>query len=119
MPIPEDRLETVEHTLNKAYGEIVRELAVSRTFTEDAVKRLVGQKIILDDHAQILSDHTARLDRIETMLAQILTHLRETPSASSSDPEPTQLEPVRQRRERTFWERAFGGFPDATEPEKS
>jgi hypothetical protein len=121
MPIPEDRLETVEHTLNKAYGEITRELAVVREFTEDSSKRLASQKITLDEHAQILRDHTARLDRIETMLAQILTHLKNISSAiptnqERSDPEPMQPGPA-PRRERTFFERMMGIFPEETETE--
>jgi hypothetical protein len=112
MPIPEDRLETVEHTLNKAYGEITRELAVVREFTEDSSKRLASQKIILDEHAQILRDYTTRLNRIETMLAQILTHLKER-----SDLETAQLEPA-PRRERTFFERMMGIFPEDVEAEQ-
>jgi hypothetical protein len=120
MLVPEDRLEMVEHTLNKTYGDIMRELAVSNSFTEDAVKRLVSQKITIDEYDQILHDHTARLDRIETMLAQILSHLKETPSSPEpehADPEPAQPEPVRQRRERTFWERMLGVYPDEAEAE--
>jgi hypothetical protein len=121
MPMPEDRLETVEHTLNKAYGEIMRELSLSKTYTENAVDLIVGQKITLNGHAQLLNDHTARLDRIETMLTRILAHLSETPSASPVEhksPEPVQPEPVRLKRDRTFWERAMGIFPEETEPEK-
>ncbi|MBA2391408.1 MAG: hypothetical protein H0V70_01530 [Ktedonobacteraceae bacterium] len=110
MPLPEDRLEMVEQTLNKVYGDITRELVVSKGLTEDAVKRLVSQKIILDEHAQILRDYTTRLDRIETMLAQILTHLKEGTSTT-----PTKyLEPT-QRRERTFFERMMGFFPEDME----
>lgn len=117
MPIPEDRLETVEHTLNKAYGEITRELAVVREFTEDSSKRLAGQKIMLDEHAQILCDHTTRLDRIETMLAQILTCLKEMPSVSLSEQGHADPEPI-PRRERTFFERMMGIFPEDMETGK-
>ncbi len=121
MPTPEDRLEAVEHNLNKVYGDITRELAVSKGFTEETVRRLVSQKITLDEHSQILSDHTARLDRIEAMLAQVLTHLKMMPSPlhheqELPDPDLVQPEPVRQRRERTFWERMLRLF--STEPEK-
>ncbi len=121
MPTPEDPLETVEHNLNKVYSDITREVAVSKSFTEEAVRRLVSQKITLDEHTQIFSDHTTRLDRIETMLTQILTHLKKMPSSlhheqELSDPDLVQPEPVRQRHERTFWERMLRLF--STEPEK-
>jgi hypothetical protein len=97
---------------------------VVREFTEDSSKRLASQKIMLDEHAQILHDHTARLDRIETMLAQILTYLKEMPSTTSTNQErsavePIQLGPVHQRRERTFFERMMGIFPEDMEREQS
>jgi uncharacterized coiled-coil protein SlyX len=90
-------------------------LVVSKGLTEDAVKRLVSQKITLDEHAQILHDHTARLDRIETMLAQILTRLKEMPSVLPSEQEREEPAP---RRERTFFERMMGIFPEDIENEK-
>jgi len=121
MPTSEDRLEAVERTLNRTYSDIATELAASKGLTTDAVKRLASQQITLDEHAQILRDHTARLERIETMLTQIITHLKETPSATRSElsnTEPAPPEPEQQRRARTFMQRALGIFPDETKSEK-
>jgi hypothetical protein len=119
----EDRLDAVERTLNRAYSEITRDIAVSRNFTEEGVKLLVNQKVTLDTHAKILSDQDARLDRIETMLSQLLAHLKEMPSASPgahehADPESTQPEEAQPKRERTFFERLMGFYPDEAEVEK-
>ncbi len=112
----EDRLDAVERTLNRAYSEITRDIAVSRNFTEEGVKLLVNQKVTLDTHAKILSDQDARLDRIETMLSQILTHLKETPATSPShENETAQPEEAQPKRERTFFERLMGFYPDETE----
>jgi chromosome segregation ATPase len=86
----------------KAYSEMAVELVMLKGLTEDSLKRLaalreqIGQRfdrietrlddhardiaqveITLNKHTEILSDHTARLDRIETMLAQILARLPE------------------------------------------
>jgi hypothetical protein len=116
----EDRLDAVERTLNRAYSEITRDIAVSRNFTEEGVKLLVNQKVTLDTHAKILRDQDARLDRIETMLSQILTHLKEMPSASpdayeNTASETVQPEEAQPKRERTFFERLMGFYPDETE----
>ena len=53
------------------------------------------------------------------MLTQLLTYLKETPSAVSGDHEAMPPEPVRLKRDRTIWERAMGIFPEETEAEKT
>jgi len=48
------------------------ELVMLKGLAEDAVKRLMGVRRTLDEH-------TARFDRLETTLAQILARLPEKP----------------------------------------
>lgn len=63
---------------------------MTRGLTEDAVKRLMQLRIQIDKRfnstdqqlaevKQDIGDHTTRLDRIETLLAQILARLPENP----------------------------------------
>ena len=35
---------------------------------------------LLNEHTRVLSDHSARFDRVETLLTQILARLPENPS---------------------------------------
>ena len=63
---------------------------MTKGLTEDAVKRLMQLRIQIDKRfnstdqqlaevKQDISDHSTRLDRIETLLAQILARLPEKP----------------------------------------
>ena len=93
MPTQEERLTIVEYDLKqfktetiKAYSEMAMELIMIKGLTEDTVKRLmtmrqdIGEvKTTLGEHTRILSEHTARFDRLETLLTQILTRLPEKP----------------------------------------
>ncbi len=73
------------------------QVTMSKGLTEDAVKRLMQLRIQIDKRfnstdqqltevkqelaevKQDIGDHTTRLDRIETLLAQILARLPENP----------------------------------------
>jgi len=55
-----------------SYGDTAMELVMLKGLAEDAVKRLMGVRRTLDEH-------TARFDRLETTLAQILARLPEKP----------------------------------------
>ena len=87
MPTQEERLTTVEYDLKhfktetiKAYGgDMAMELVMVKGLAEDAVKRLMGLRITLEEHTTILNEHTTRLNRIEAMLAQVLERLPEKP----------------------------------------
>ena len=100
MSTQEERLQIVEYDLKhyktetiKAYGDTAMELVMVKGLTEDAVKRLMGVRITLDEHTALLnkqserldrvettlSEHTARFDHLETLLTQILTRLPEKP----------------------------------------
>lgn len=93
MPTQEERLQTVEYNLQqfktetiKAYGEMAMELIIIKGLTEDTVKRLrtverdiSHLKTTLDEHTTLLNEHTARFDRLETLLTRILARLSEKP----------------------------------------
>jgi len=83
MPTQEERLTIVEYDLKqfktetiKAYGEVAMELMMVKGLTEDAVKRLASLKTQIDQQFERVD---TRLDRVETMLAQILARLPEKP----------------------------------------
>ncbi|TME08106.1 MAG: hypothetical protein E6I80_10800 [Chloroflexi bacterium] len=86
------------------YQEMAMQVTMSKGLTEDAVKRLMQLRVQVDKRfnstdqqlaevkqdlagvkqdlagvKQDIGDHTTRLDRIETLLAQILAHLPEKP----------------------------------------
>lgn len=93
MPTQEEQLTTVEYDLNhfktetiKAYGDMAMELVMVKGPTEDAVKRLMILRRALDQQmAEMKQDihqlqttidaHTTQLDRLETLLTQILERL--------------------------------------------
>ena len=111
MPTPEDRLTTLEYNLDQFkaeattyYQEMAMQVTMSKGLTEDAVKRLMQLRVQVDKRfnstdqqlaevkqelaevKQDISDHTLRLDRLETKvdavqitLAQILARLPEKP----------------------------------------
>ena len=111
MPTPEERLTTLEYNLDQFkaeattyYQEMAMQVTMTRGLTEDAVKRLMQLRIQVDKRfnstdqqlvevkqelaevKQDSSDHTTRLDRLETKvdavqitLAQILARLPEKP----------------------------------------
>jgi len=104
MPSPEERLTTLEYHLDQFkaeattyYQEMAVQVTMSNGLTEDAVKRLMQLRVQVDKRfnstdqqlaevkqdlagvKQDIGDHTTRLDRIETLLAQILAHLPEKP----------------------------------------
>ncbi len=102
MPPPEERLTTLEYNLDQFkaeattyYQEMAMQVTMSKGLTEDAVKRLMQLRVQVDKRfnstdqqlaelKQDISDHTPRLDRLETKvdaiqttLAQILARLPE------------------------------------------
>jgi hypothetical protein len=88
MPTQEERLTTVEYDLKhfktetiKAYGEMAMELVMVKGLTEDAVKRLASLKSQIDRQFEQVDSHLGtfdtRLDRVETLLTQILERLPE------------------------------------------
>jgi chromosome segregation ATPase len=104
MPSPEERLTTLEYNLDQYkaeattyYQEMAMQVTMSRGLTEDAVKRLMQLRVQVDKRfnstdqqlaevkqeltgvKQDIGDHTTRLDRIETLLAQILARLPKKP----------------------------------------
>ena len=111
MPTPEERLTTLEYNLDQIkaeattyYQEMAMQVTMSKGLTEDAVKRLMQLRVQVDKRfnstdqqlaevkqelaevKQDISDHTLRLDRLETKvdavqitLAQILARLPEKP----------------------------------------
>src|SRR5213596_936662 len=104
MPSTEERLTTLEYHLDQFkaeattyYQEMAMQVTMSKGLTEDAVKRLMQLRVQVDKRfnstdqqlaevkqdlagvKQDIGDHTTRLDRIETLLAQILAHLPENP----------------------------------------
>jgi ATP-dependent protease HslVU (ClpYQ) ATPase subunit len=83
MPTQEERLTTVEYDLKqfktetiKAYGETAIELVMVKGLTEDTIKRLASIKTQIDQQFEQVN---TRLDRVETMLTQILARLPEKP----------------------------------------
>src|SRR5450759_4993649 len=104
MPTQEERLSLLEYDLDQYkaeattyYQEMALQVTMSRGLTEDAVKRLMQLRIQVDKRfnstdqqlaevkqdltevKQDIGDHTTRLDRIETLLAQILARLPQNP----------------------------------------
>lgn len=95
MPTSDERLTTLEYNLDQFkaeattyYQEMAMQVTMSKGLTEDAVKRLMQLRIQVDKRfnsvdqqlAEVKEDlgsHTTRLDRIETLLTQILAHLPE------------------------------------------
>jgi ferritin-like protein len=104
MPTQEERLTTLEFDFNQFkaesttyYQEMAMQVTMSKGLTEDAVKRLMQLRIQVDkrftsidqeiaevkqDLAEVqqnIGDHTMRLERMETMLIQVLARLPEKP----------------------------------------
>ena len=111
MPTPEERLTTLEYDFDQFkaepttyYEEMALQVTMTKSLTEDAVKRLMQLRVQVDKRfnstdqqlaevkqelaevKQDISDHTLRLDRLETKvdavqitLAQILARLPEKP----------------------------------------
>jgi ferritin-like protein len=97
MPTSDERLTALEYNLDQFkaeattyYQEMAMQVTMSKGLTEDAVKRLMQLRIQIDKRfnstdqqlaevKQDIGDHTTRLDRIETLLAQILARLPENP----------------------------------------
>jgi uncharacterized protein Yka (UPF0111/DUF47 family) len=104
LPTPEERVTTLEYNLDQFkaeattyYQEMAAQVTMSKGLTEDAVKRLMQLRVQVDKRfnstdqqlaelKQDISDHTPRLDRLETKvdaiqttLAQILARLPEKP----------------------------------------
>ncbi len=97
MPTSDERLTTLEYNLDQFkaeattyYQEMAMQVTMTKGLTEDAVKRLMQLRIQIDKRfnstdqqlaevKQDISDHSTRLDRIETLLAQILARLPEKP----------------------------------------
>jgi ferritin-like protein len=104
MPTQEERLTTLEFDFNQFkaesttyYQEMAMRVTMSKGLTEDAVKRLMQLRIQVDkrftsidqeiaevkqDLAEVqqnIGDHTMRLERMETMLIQVLARLPEKP----------------------------------------
>ena len=111
MPTQEERLTTLEYDFDQFkaeattyYQEMAMQVTMSKGLTEDAVKRLMQLRVQVDKRfnstdqqlaevkqelaevKQDISDHTLRLDRLETKvdavqitLAQILARLPEKP----------------------------------------
>ena len=102
MPTQEERLSLLEFNLDQFkaeattyYQEMAMQVTMSKGLTEDAVKRLMQLRVQVDkrftstdqqlaevnhDLAEVkrnVSDHTTRLDRIETLLTQIVSRLPE------------------------------------------
>ena len=81
----------------KAYGEMAMEITMVKGLAEDAVKRLMTLRTALDQriteikqdihqlqmgfdaHTALLNEHTARFDRLESLITQILERLSEKP----------------------------------------
>lgn len=102
MPTQEERLTRLEFDFNQFkaetttyYQEMAMQVTMSKGLTEDAVKRLMQLRIQIDkrfttveqqldelkqDLAEVtqnINDHTLRLERMETMLTQVLARLPE------------------------------------------
>ncbi len=84
--IVEYNLQQFKTETIKACGEMAMELIMIKGLTEDTVKRLMTMrqdiselKTTLGEHTKVLSEHTIRFDRLETLLTQILARLPEKP----------------------------------------
>jgi len=68
MPTEEERLGIVEYDLKqfktetmRAYQDRAFEITIVKGLTEDSIKRLMGVRKTLDEHTELLNDHTTRL----------------------------------------------------------
>jgi len=83
MSTQEERLETVEYNLRqfktetiRAYQDMAFEMTMIKGLTEDTVKRLAKLSDTMENRFERVD---TRLDRVESMLAQILARLPEKP----------------------------------------
>ena len=83
MSTQEERLETVEYNLRqfktetiRAYQDMAFEMTMIKGLTEDTIKRLAK---LSDTMEKRFEGVDTRLDRVESMLAQILARLPEKP----------------------------------------
>ena len=83
MSTQEERLETVEYNLRqfktetlRAYQDMAFEMTMIKGLTEDTIKRLAK---LSDTMEKRFEQVDTRLDRVESMLAQILARLPEKP----------------------------------------
>jgi hypothetical protein len=90
MPIPEERLTTLEYNLDQFkaeattyYQEMAMQVTMSKGLTEDAVKRLMQLRVQVDKRFnstdQQLAEVKQELAAVQTTLAQILARLPEKP----------------------------------------
>jgi len=90
MPTQEERLDTVEFNLRQFKTETVRvyqdmafEMTIIKGLTEDSIKRLStlnsSMEKRFDEADQRFEGIDTRLDRVESMLAQILERLPKKP----------------------------------------
>ena len=83
MSTQEERLETVEYNLRqfktetiRAYQDMAFEMTMIKGLTEDTIKRLAKLSDTVEKRFERVD---TRLDRVESMLAQILARLPEKP----------------------------------------
>ncbi len=83
MSTQEERLETVEYNLRqfktetiRAYQDMAFEMTMIKGLTEDTIKRLAKLSDTMENRFERAD---TRLDRVESMLAQILARLPEKP----------------------------------------
>ena len=83
MSTQEERLETVEYNLRqfktetvKVYQDMAFEMTMIKGLTEDTIKRLAKLSDTMENRFERVD---TRLDRVESMLAQILARLPEKP----------------------------------------
>ena len=83
MSTQEERLETVEYNLRqfktetlRAYQDMAFEMTMIKGLTEDTIKRLAKLSDTIENRFERVD---TRLDRVESMLAQILARLPEKP----------------------------------------
>ena len=83
MSTQEERLETVEFNLRqfktetiKVYQDMAFEMTMIKGLTEDTIKRLAKLSDTIENRFERVD---TRLDRVESMLAQILARLPEKP----------------------------------------
>ena len=83
MSTQEERLETVEYNLRqfktetlRAYQDMAFEMTMIKGLTEDTIKRLAKLSDTMENRFERVD---TRLDRVESMLAQILARLPEKP----------------------------------------
>ena len=83
MSTQEERLETVEYNLRqfktetiKVYQDMAFEMTMIKGLTEDTIKRLAKLSETIEKRFEGVD---TRLDRVDSMLAQILARLPEKP----------------------------------------